>query len=153
LAQFLAHPNEVEEIACIDPVETAADKLAALSWRVFNERHLPGSGENERDRALVRHVHDLRALEGFASSDERFSLLVRELLVRDMKERGRKEAKERPRDLDELMKEMCTLLSDPPFPEDYERFVESVSYSPERTGYAEALAAVGRLVTAVQRDR
>jgi hypothetical protein len=49
---------EVTELACVSPLETAADKVAALSWRVTTR----GDQNDEPDRTLVRHLHDLAAL-------------------------------------------------------------------------------------------
>ena len=58
---------EVASFPCVDPVETAADKLSALAWRVrARDRSRP-----DDDPTIVRHLHDLAALEigGFVSGD------------------------------------------------------------------------------------
>jgi hypothetical protein len=49
---------EIPALACVSPLETAADKVAALSWRVTTR----GDQNEEPDRTLVRHLHDLAAL-------------------------------------------------------------------------------------------
>jgi hypothetical protein len=41
-----------------DPVETAADKLSALAWRV----HARDRASPEDDPTIIRHLHDLAAL-------------------------------------------------------------------------------------------
>lgn len=47
------------KINCIDPVETAADKLSALIWRVKDRKR----GGDKDDPTLIRHLHDLAKLE------------------------------------------------------------------------------------------
>src|SRR6266478_985375 len=47
---------EVQNIACSSALETAAEKLVALTWRAGSE--LAGLRE-ERDPTLVRHIYDL----------------------------------------------------------------------------------------------
>lgn len=59
ISQFECNEFEVQDIACIDPIETAADKLSALSWRL----PLRDRSHGNDDPAIVRHFHDLAALE------------------------------------------------------------------------------------------
>jgi EcoEI R protein C-terminal/Nucleotidyl transferase AbiEii toxin, Type IV TA system len=52
-------PPEIDAFPCVDPVETAADKLSALAWRVrARDRTKP-----DDDPTIIRHLHDLAALE------------------------------------------------------------------------------------------
>jgi hypothetical protein len=51
-------PPEVPTFLCVDPVETAADKLSALAWRVHARRR----GSDNDDPTIIRHLHDLAAL-------------------------------------------------------------------------------------------
>jgi hypothetical protein len=76
-------PAEVAEFPCVDPVETAADKLSALSWRVRSRDR----GRANDDPAIIRHLHDLAALEGRVGSAPRFSELVLAAAAADV-ERG-----------------------------------------------------------------
>jgi hypothetical protein len=52
-------PPEVSSFPCVDPVETAADKLSALAWRVCTRMR----GNANDDPTIIRHLHDLAALE------------------------------------------------------------------------------------------
>ena len=62
-------PPEVARLGCIDPVESAADKLSALAWRIpARVRH--GAGD---DPALVRHLHDLAMLRERAFAHANFA--------------------------------------------------------------------------------
>ena len=65
-------PAEVAEFPCVHPVETAADKLSVLSWRA---RSRDRSRAND-DPTIIRHLHDLAALERRVGSAPRFPELV-----------------------------------------------------------------------------
>jgi Nucleotidyl transferase AbiEii toxin, Type IV TA system len=72
IASARREPPEVASFACVDPVETAADKLSALEWRVrARDRTSP-----KDDPTIIRHLHDLAALEQHAVSSPRFPELV-----------------------------------------------------------------------------
>jgi hypothetical protein len=59
-------------LLCVDPVETAADKLSALAWRVcVRERGAPND-----DPTIIRHLHDLAALESRAATALAFLTLL-----------------------------------------------------------------------------
>lgn len=57
---------------CVDPVETAADKLSALAWRVLARDRTRARD----DPTIIRHLHDLAALERHVVSAPRFAELV-----------------------------------------------------------------------------
>ena len=58
IATAQREPPEVASFPCVDPVETAADKLSALAWRVLaRDRTRPRD-----DPTIIRHLHDLAAL-------------------------------------------------------------------------------------------
>jgi len=59
VAQTQGHGPELSAFACVDPVETAADKLSALAWRVC----VRDRNSEDDDPTIVRHLHDLAALE------------------------------------------------------------------------------------------
>lgn len=56
--EYLGEPAETG-LACMQPVEIGADKLSALTWRVLKRDR---ANIND-DPTLVRHIHDLCALE------------------------------------------------------------------------------------------
>jgi predicted nucleotidyltransferase component of viral defense system len=147
---------EVTSLRCVDPIETAADKLAALSWRVFEHKDLPSTrpeGDTTtklRDRSLVRHVHDLCALENKVKGDANFFRLCRESVAGD-ENRGGASREGRPKEAAPLLQGMCTLLAAPPFPQDYANFVQNAAYGGKPPDYMTALGAVERLVLAIVR--
>jgi predicted nucleotidyltransferase component of viral defense system len=66
------HSPEVPAFPCIDPVETAADKLSALAWRVLRRQR----GAIGDDATLIRHLHDLAALARTVAAAPTFTTLV-----------------------------------------------------------------------------
>lgn len=55
IALTQGQPPEVGAFPAVDPVETAADKLSALAWRVHARRR----GSPDDDPTIIRHLHDL----------------------------------------------------------------------------------------------
>lgn len=133
---------EVAAFPCVDPLETAADKLSALAWRAC----IRDRKADDDDPAIVRHMHDLAALEHLITDDEVFTRLVHANALADSS-RGGGLAPVDPR---ERFDDMLTRLStDPLWFEEYEQFVRQVSYaSPENTiTFQDAFGALERLVS------
>ena len=133
---------EVPAFPCIDPVETAADKLSALAWRVLR-RQRGGVGD---DTTLIRHLHDLAALASTAMAAPAFTTLVLQVVAADAGRGGDATASSTPALLFAGMIER--LRSDRLWAAEYDDFVRQVSFArpDERIGFAQALAAVVALV-------
>jgi len=130
---------EVAAIACVSPVETAADKLSALTWRVLTRQR----GGARDEPALIRHLHDLAALETLASEHPEFPELLLRLLVQDAA-RGRavpEIAAMTPGH--RLAAALDMLAGDPDYRAEYDRFVLGMSYAPagETPSFQTALEA------------
>jgi hypothetical protein len=64
IATARREPPEVASFPCVDPTETAADKLSAIAGRVgARDRNSP-----KDDPTIIRHLHDLAALEKHVAS-------------------------------------------------------------------------------------
>lgn len=134
-------PPEAPAMACVSPVETAAEKLSALSWRVPSRQR----GAERDDPTLVRHVHDLAALEHLVIHDQDFPSVLRELIARDA---SRGAAEEKNATANERLNRALNLLAeDRQYAEDYEKFVLAMSYADpgETPPFDEAIEAVRRL--------
>jgi Nucleotidyl transferase AbiEii toxin, Type IV TA system len=135
-------PPEVASFPCVDPVETAADKLSALAWRVLvRDRRRPND-----DPTIIRHLHDLAALERHATAEPRFAELVLAAAAADEGRGGAPAA-----DPTTMFAEMLRRLeTDPLWAREYEDFVQQVSFAglSETIGFAEALAACNRCAEA-----
>jgi hypothetical protein len=141
IAELQQQPPEVAAFACVDPVETAADKLSALAWRVCARER----GDANDDPTIIRHLHDLAALETHVTASPQFTRLVRQAAAADTGRRGGR-APATPGErfammLDRLQRETF-------WAEEYGEFVREVSFArPDETiGFDTALAAGRRLV-------
>ena len=94
IAAAAREPAEVAAFPCIDIVETAADKLSALAWRVRVRRR----GEPKDDPTIIRHLHDLAALEKAVAVRVKLSRLVLAAVAADVGRGGEGGPADRPRD-------------------------------------------------------
>ena len=139
-------PPEVATFPCVDPVETAADKLSALAWRVWARRR---ESPND-DPRIVRHLHDLAALKAAAVASAQFVPLVLQARAADEGRGGETSASSSPALLFAGMLER--LNTDPLWAAEYEQFVNLTSFArpDEQIDFADALAAVRELVALFQ---
>jgi hypothetical protein len=148
IASFAAEARqmipEVEGILCADPVETAAEKLSALSWRVLS---FSSQASDAGDPSMIRHLHDLAALESHVMAATGFTELLREIIALDTT-RG---SPGRPTDMNDLLAVMLNQLTKPHWLEHYETFIHGMSYATEdkAISFDQALAACQRLVSSV----
>lgn len=81
VAAHRQQPAEVEAVPCVDPVETGADKLSALVWRL-SAAHLATVDAYQPD--LMRHVHDLAVLMPMLLDSPEFVRLVKASIEMDL---------------------------------------------------------------------
>jgi hypothetical protein len=138
-------PPEVPTFPCVDPVETAADKLSALAWRV----HARQRGSVKDDPTIIRHLHDLAALRETVAASAGFADLVRETAAGDAGRAGEGTASIAPATLLSGMLEKLT--DDKLWAGEYQDYVDAVSFArpAERIGFDQALAAVRDLVALI----
>lgn len=103
IAQPQKQALEIPDFSCVDPVETAADKLSALAWRVCTRVR----GAAKDDPTIVRHLHDLAALESLAIAFSAFASLLSDAAMADTG-RGGEGA---PADIDERLALMFESLA------------------------------------------
>lgn len=135
-------PPEIAAFLCVDPVETAADKLSALAWRVHARR--PGSTDD--DPTIIRHLHDLAALKPAIAASGEFTTLVNKAMADD---EGRGGDATASRDTNALFAGMLErLVTDPLWAAEYRDYVQQVSFADpgELIGFDQALAALADLV-------
>lgn len=148
LAKLANRAPEVKGIACIDPVETAADKLSALAWRIPNRVR----GEANDDPAIVRHIHDLAALENLVKDDARFPGLVEASMQLDNDTLLKnKPAFDLP-NAEKFAQMLAILTQDAEYRKEYDQFVKGVSYAQDGTepDFNTAMEAVKRLTQIVR---
>lgn len=140
-AQHARADPEVTSIACVDPVETAADKLSAFAWRML----IRDRDSEEDDPTIVRHLHDLAALEAVAAASAEFPGLLRSILEDDSRRGGGRVAELGPEERLAAMR--ARLAEDPLYADEYRLFVEGMAFAAaaEVPSFEEAVAAVERL--------
>lgn len=133
---------EVPAFPCVDPIETAADKLSALAWRVC----IRVRGSKTDDPTVIRHLHDLAALEPSVANAPAFNRLLWSAVESDTG-RGGEGVPVSPTERFALM--LNRLTADSAWERDYDTYVHSVSFaSPdEMISFSKALAATTRLVS------
>lgn len=140
IAELTRTGPEILTVTCIDPVENAADKLSALLWRVPDRVRVP----EDDDPDLARHIHDLAALQPYATAHSEFRRLAIEMIRQDddrcaiitglpLKEKTR------------ILLDM--LGKDGEYRMEYTRFVQGMSYAAGGVPtYEEALAKLKALI-------
>jgi hypothetical protein len=146
IAQFKQKPPEVTSFPCIDPIETAADKLSALAWRVCTRKR----GAEGDDPAVIRHLYDLAALESYIVGAPGFAALVRQIAEKDAG-RGGGGAPLNP--IERFVTMLDLLHHDKKWAKEYETFVLQVSFAGpgEKISFSEAFAATQRIVASVHK--
>ena len=141
IAQYRRADPEIPVIQCVDPVETAADKLSAFAWRaIVRDR----SSEKD-DPTIVRHLHDLAVLEPTISASSHFPAMLAETLVADSDRGGGAVASLPPAERLSMM--LAILDADEHYEAEYTRFVEGMAFAgdAEIPNFRAATEAVRRL--------
>jgi hypothetical protein len=141
VAQAQERAAEIAAFACVDPVETAADKLSARAWRIcVRER-----GSKRDDPAIIRHLHDLAALEARVAAAPAFNALLLKAVDADTG-RGGAKVPTNPAERFALMLERLT--TDTLWADEYEEFVHNVSFAKpnEVISFSNALIATTKLI-------
>ena len=122
VSKFLGEDPETE-ILCLAPIETAADKLSALTWRVLKrDRSLPND-----DPAMIRHLHDLCALSPSIRADfDLFRLTALSSFEEDQRT-SKRSTKEGLRASMETA--LTELKRDEVYKKEYRQFVDGMSYA------------------------
>jgi hypothetical protein len=146
IGEALQREPEVPAFLCVDPVETAADKLSALAWRVCTRER----GTERDDPTIIRHLHDLAALAEQIQASGEFRNLVRQAATADTGRGGGRA----PTEVAARFAMMLDRLQGEKFwADDYDEYVRQVSYAKidEKIPFAMALDAVKALADAMTR--
>lgn len=145
VGQTLRTPPEVPAVLCVDPMETAADKLSALAWRTAARDR----SSKTDDPSMIRHLHDLAALASPDVTNAQLEALALSIVDADASRSGKSLD---GRGLLEAM--LPAITGDPVWRQEYEQFVGAVSFGPEagRIGFDAAVKAVSGLVERVLRQ-
>lgn len=110
-------------VFCLPPLEIAADKLSALCWRVLKRDR----AYEKDDPTLVRHLHDLSALDSVILGElENFSVLAEKSFAIDQQTENRNTGAQF---LESNRKMVYVLSIDQIYRQEYSQFVDSMSYA------------------------
>ncbi len=133
------------EILCVEPTETAADKLSALVWRVLIKNREQESGSKWNEPEMIRHLHDLCALEQRIKTSDRFSQIAQAKFLGDAQRGGfRKKLTLKEAAIEALKR----IEEDQVYPTEYENFVDAMSYAAddERIEFNTALSSLRNII-------
>lgn len=139
--QYRSLSAEVAAIGCVDPVETAADKLSAFTWRAIVRDRTSAKD----DPAIVRHLHDLAVLESKVAANDAFPALLAETLTADSHRGGDATSSLLPSE--RLTAMLGKLEADRAYAGEYEHFVGAMAFAGqgEVPSFDEAVQALVRL--------
>jgi hypothetical protein len=145
VARALGQGPEVPAFSCVDPIETAADKLSALAWRVCIRQR----GSEKDDPTIIRHVHDLAALEHRVIAAPAFKTLLVAAMTADTGRGGGQFPADPAKRFDVMLDRLAT---DRLWADEYAEFVRNVSFAraDETIAFADAVEATRRLVKIYQ---
>lgn len=125
ISQFTSSEPETA-ILCLSPIETGADKLSALTWRVLKrDRNSPND-----DPAMIRHLHDLCALNNIINSNHDLFIAAAAASFEEDQKTGK-------RDTDKsfnhsLQLALIALRRDDEYRSEYGQFVDAMSYADDK---------------------
>lgn len=122
IAQFTGKDPETN-ILCLSPLETAADKLSALTWRILKRDR----SDRKDDPAMIRHLHDLSALVNIIKTNQ-------ELFVETARSSFEEDQKTGRRKTDNgfygsMLLALKELKRDNKYIVEYRQFVDAMSYA------------------------
>lgn len=133
-------------VLCVQPLETAADKLSALSWRVCGRQR----GAPDDDPAIIRHLYDLCMLTPQVIDDPSLRRLCLDKLRKDI-HRGPKDAGSDPAFImDGAVQAAQRLRSDKLYESEYNSFLRDMVYEKRPPSMKRALAQLDTLIARVR---
>lgn len=112
-------------INCIQPIEVIANKFSALMWRVYIKDRTKPLHSKENDPTIVRHLHDIVALEDLLYTKEFVELLQKS--YETDKGRGGFDNNYTLPEFIEIT--LDKLTEDKVYKKEYSDFVDSMSYA------------------------
>jgi len=142
VSQAKKESPEAEKFPCVSPVETAADKLSGLTWRVLARNR----ADESDDPTIIRHLYDLVSLEKYIAQYEHFTPLLCSLLEKYLS-RGKPDQDILAMTPEARVQKALQLLEeDELYAAEFTRFVQGMSYADNPPSYEESLHAVMRIV-------
>ncbi len=117
--------EELIIVNCIQPIEVIANKFSALMWRVYIKDRTKPLYSKENDPTIVRHLHDIVALEDMLYTKEFVELLQKSFEA----DKGRGGFDNNYTLLEFIKITIDKLTEDKVYKKEYSDFVSSMSYA------------------------
>jgi predicted nucleotidyltransferase component of viral defense system len=140
VAEAYGRAPELQKIACSSVLETAAEKLVALTWRAGSE--LTGL-RDERDPTLVRHIYDLHMTHGHYDAAE-VAALARDVMKVDAETRGDRFPAWKNDPLGETLRAIEGIPADKVFVDGYANFMRDMVYG-DKPDFMTAMGSLNAL--------
>jgi predicted nucleotidyltransferase component of viral defense system len=140
IAEAYGHEPELPNIASSSLLETAAEKLVALTWRAGSE--LAGL-RDERDPTLVRHIYDLHMIREHVDAAA-IATLAHEVMLADAKKRGDKFPAWQKDPLGETLRTIEGIPKDKVFTDGYANFQRDMVYG-DRPDFTTAMGTLNTI--------
>jgi len=140
VAEAYGREPELPKIACSSILETAAEKLVALTWRAGSE--LAGF-RKERDPTLVRHIYDLHMTRDQYDAAET-AALAHEVMKADAQTRGDKFPAWQKDPLGETLRAIEGIPKDKVFVDGYADFQRDMVYG-DKPDFGTAMGSLNAL--------
>ena len=122
ISRFTGGSSETE-ILCLSPIETGADKLSALTWRILRRNRSDPSD----DTAMIRHLHDLCALNSVIKQEQALFINTAHASFESDQKTDKRETKEAF--YPSLQSALAQLQGDTLYQREYQQFVDAMSYA------------------------
>lgn len=148
IAQFQQEPPEISNFPCVNLAETAADKIASLSWRVFDE---PPDSENY-DPRNIRHLYDLAYIAPQIIDDPDWVSIAAKTTELDLVSRPRNIKVLAEASGEYLAALVPRLTKEPLYQKHYEDFVQLLSYEASPLSFSAATEHLSALTKKLAND-
>ncbi len=122
ISQFTKNEPETS-ILCLSPIETAADKLSAITWRILKRDR----GDQNDDPAMVRHLHDLCALATVIEDNQELFIGAAQSSFEEDQKTGKRETDKEF--YQSMLSALDELKADAEYRNEYRQFVDAMSYA------------------------
>lgn len=131
------------KMLCLSPVETASDKLSALTWRVLKRDRKDASD----DPAMIRHLHDLCALKSIVHDNKDLFIKTASSAFEGDQSTGKRDTEKGFSD--SMKSALAQLKNDKEYGNEYSHFVEAMSYADddENIGFETAVENYEELIS------
>ena len=148
IAEAYGRGPELPTIACSSVLETAAEKLVALTWRAGSE--LAGL-RDKRDPTLVRHIYDLHMIREHYDA-EAVAALAHEVMLADAKTRGDNFPAWQKDPLGETLRAIEGIPKDKVFTDGYANFQRDMVYG-DKPDFNSAIGTLNMLAGHLEKTK